>query len=412
MHVSVPYSKNPRASVAVPVLIIVPTRPIFTSVQNMTEMAHILTRLAHAECEIDPATAALIPPIHLATTYERQPDGTYPLGFKYARDGSPTRAQLEKSLAAIEGGFASWAFPSGMAVCNAVLQALPRDAYIIIPDDVYHGFRRLVREQFESRGMRVSAVDMTDLESVQRVMHADTAMIWAESPSNPLLKISDIQSLSALAKQHDALFIVDGTWTTPLLQKPLELGADAVVHSLTKYMAGHSDVLGGAIIAGKESDYFHRIAHYQQQSGAVLDPFSSWLTIRGIRSLGVRLSHQCASAKLVAAFLSSHGGVREVFYPGLASHPGHELAASQMTDFGAMLSFIVDGDHRDAIQVAAKTRVFTRATSLGGTSSLIEHRASMEGPDTLTPPALLRLSIGLEHADDLIGDLENALTKS
>ncbi len=375
-------------------------------------MVNILTRLAHAECEIDPETAALIPPVHLSTTYERNPDGTYPHGFKYARDGNPTRAQLEKSLAAIEGGFASRAFPSGMAACNAVLQALPSDAHILIPDDVYHGFRRLVVEQFENRGMRVSTVDMTDLEHVQDTMQADTAMIWVESPSNPLLRISDIRRLAAMAKQHDALLIVDGTWTTPLLQKPFELGANVVVHSLTKYMAGHSDVLGGAIIVRDESDYFHRIARYQQQSGAVLDPFSSWLTIRGLRSLGVRLAHQCASAKHVAAFLSSNGGVKKVFYPGLASHPGHGLAASQMADFGAMLSFTVDGDQSRALSVAAMTRVFTRATSLGGTESLIEHRASMEGPETTTSPSLLRLSIGLEHPGDLVDDLENALTKS
>lgn len=375
-------------------------------------MAHILTRLAHAECEIDSGTAALIPPLHLSTTYERNPDGTYPHGFKYARDGNPTRAQLEKSLAAIEEGFASRAFPSGMAACNAVLQALPSDAHIVIPDDVYHGFRHLVRERFESRGMGVKVVDMTDFENVREAMRANTAMIWVESPSNPLLKITDIRRLAAMAKQHDALLIVDGTWTTPLLQKPFELGADVVVHSLTKYIAGHSDVLAGVIIVREESDYFHRIARYQQQSGAVLDPFSCWLTIRGLRSLGVRLAHQCASAKLVADFLSSNRSVKEVFYPGLASHPGHELAASQMADFGAMLSFTIVGDQSDAMSVAAMTRVFTRATSLGGTESLIEHRASMEGPDTQTSPSLLRLSIGLEYAADLVEDLENALTKS
>jgi len=375
-------------------------------------MAHLLTTLAHAAFDPDEETGALVPPIHLATTYERDPDGSYPKGYMYSRDGNPTRRLLENALAKFEGGVSCRAFSSGMAASNAVLQSIPTGSHVVVPNDVYHGVRRLIAEQFQGRGIEVSAVDMTSLDEIESAIQPHTRMIWAETPSNPLLQITDLPGVGQIATKNNLLFVVDGTWTTPLLQRPFEFGADMVVHSLTKYLGGHSDTLGGAVVTREESETFQRLSEYQKQSGAVLDPFSSWLTLRGIRTLGVRLSHQCLSAQQVAEFLESRSEVRAVFYPGLSSHPGHQIAAKQMENFGAMLSFEAVGGKDQAMAIAAAVHVFRRATSLGGTESLIEHRSSVEGPETKTSPSLLRLSIGLEHPQDLIDDLEQALTKS
>ena len=372
-------------------------------------MAHIYTLLAHAGGDIDQSSGALIPPIELATTYERHPDGSYPLGFKYARDGNPTRRRLESAMSKLEGGSDCRAFSSGMAASNAIFQAFSPGDHVLIPDDVYHGIRHLVFGHFGLRGPVATAVNMSDTKVVESAFRDNTRMIWIESPSNPILKITDIKMISEIARARGAMVVVDATWTTPLLQQSFDLGADLVMHSLTKYMAGHSDVLGGAVLTREGSDVFDRICTYQQQAGAVLDPFSSWLTIRGLRTLGVRLSHQCASAQEIASFLENHNRVRIVHYPGLEAHPEHAVAKSQMSGFGAMISFEVEGGEREAMQVAARVRVFTRATSLGATESLIEHRASMEGPQTQTPANLLRLSIGLEHSVDLIEDLDHAL---
>ena len=375
-------------------------------------MAHLLTSLAHAACDPDSETGALVPPIHPATTYERDPDGSYPKGYKYSRDGNPTRRQLENALAELEGGISCRAFSSGMAASNAVIQSIPIGSHVLLPDDVYHGVRQLINEQFQGRGIEVTAVDMTHLDNIENEIRPNTGMIWVETPSNPLLQITDLSGVGQIASKNDILFVVDGTWTTPFLQRPFEYGADLVVHSLTKYLGGHSDTLGGAVITRADSERFEQLSKYQQQSGAVLDPFSSWLTLRGIRTLGVRLSHQCSTARKVAAFLETRSEVRVVHYPGLSSHPEHELAAKQMDDFGAMLSFEADGGQDRAMAIAAAVEIFTRATSLGGTESLIEHRASIEGPETKTSPSLLRLSIGLEHPKDLIEDLERSLIKS
>lgn len=375
-------------------------------------MPHLHTTLAHAGTSPDPETGALSPPIHPATTFERDADGGYSKGFVYSRDGNPTRTQLETTLATIEGGIAARAFSSGMAAAHAVLQSIPPGSHILIPDDVYHGVRRLVVEQFQHRGLEMTAVDMSEAGQFERAIRANTRLIWVETPSNPLLKITDLKKVGQLARDHESLFVVDGTWTTPLLQRPFEYGADYVVHSLTKYLGGHSDTLGGAVVAREESTHFTRLTEYQKQSGAVLDPFSSWLTLRGIRTLNVRLSRQCATANRVAGFLESRPEVACVHYPGLSSHPSHELAAKQMDDFGAMLSFEALGGQDHAMAITAAVNVFTRATSLGGTESLIEHRASVEGPESSTSPSLLRVSIGLEHPEDLIADLEGALTNS
>lgn len=372
-------------------------------------MAHLETLLAHAGCGPDPATGALVAPIHLSTTFERAPDGSYPQGYVYSRDDNPTRRQFEETLAALEGGQACAAFASGMAAANAVFQALKPGDHVILPDDVYHGARRLVATVFADWGLRHSQVDLTDLDALEAALRPETRLVWAETPSNPMLKITDLRAVAARAHAAGALLLVDSTWTTPLLQRPLDLSADLALHAVTKYLGGHSDVLGGALVARADDAFFERLRVLQRVAGAVMDPFSAWLALRGMRSLAARLRLQCATARRLAAFLNEHPQVTRVHYPGLPTHPGHAVALRQMGDFGAMLAFEVRGGQAEAMAVAAGTRVFKRATSLGGTESLIEHRASMETPPTRTPATLLRCSIGLEHEEDLLEDLSQAL---
>lgn len=374
-------------------------------------MPHLETILAHAGCVPDPATGAVVSPLHLATTFERAPDGSYPHGYLYSRHGNPTRHQLETSLAAAEGGTACATFSSGLAASVAVLQSLQAGDHVILADDVYYGVRVLVTEQFARWGLEASIVDLTNLEALKSALRPKTRLVWAETPSNPLLKITDLQAAAEVVQEAGARLIVDSTWAPPLLQRPLDLGADLVLHSLTKYLAGHSDVLGGALVARADDAFFASIRALQAQAGAVLDPFGAWLTMRGMRTLAARLRIQCENAGLLATFLAGHPHVARVHYPGLSGHAGHEIAARQMRDFGGMLSFEVNGTEAEAMAVAARVQVFRRATSLGGTESLIEHRASIEPPDSLTPRTLLRVSVGLEHPEDLVADLEQALRK-
>ncbi len=381
------------------------TRP-----QNMYhDRLHLETLLAKAGCIPDPSSGAIVAPPCLSTTFERAPDGSYPHGYIYSRYDNPTRHQLEDTLALLEGGQACAAFASGMAAATALLQAVEPESHVLIPDDVYYGVRNLLENIFACRGIRYSTADFADLEAVRAALRPNTRLLWAETPSNPLLKITALAGLARLAREVGARLVVDSTWAPPPIQRPLELGADLVLHSLTKYLSGHSDVMGGALIAREADDFFARIRIIQQTAGAVLDPFSAWLTLRGLRTLAVRLQRQCENARHLAVFLRDHPRVVRVHYPGLPDHPGHEIARHQMQDFGAMLSFEVDGGVEQALAVAARTRVFMRATSLGGTESLIEHRASIETPPTRTPSNLLRLSIGLEHVDDLLADLSQAL---
>lgn len=372
-------------------------------------MAHPETLLAHAGCTPDPATGAVVSPPYLSTTFEREADGSYPRGYQYTRTGNPTREQFENALNAFEGGAGCAAFASGMAATTAVLQVLPPSKHLILPEDVYHGVRSLVQQVFAARGFAVTTVDMTDLDALEAAFRPETLLVWAESPSNPMLRITDLQAVADLTHANDAILLVDGTWTTPLLQRPLELGADLVLHSVTKYLAGHSDVLGGAVIAAEQSGFFDRVRTIQKTGGAVFDPFSAWLALRGMRSLAPRLRQQCESARQIAAFLDEDARVTAVHHPSLPAHPGHDVARRQMDDFGGMLSFEVAGGREAAMEVAARTQVFRRATSLGGTEGLIEHRASIEPDDAPTPDTLLRLSVGLEHVDDLIEDLDRAL---
>lgn len=375
-----------------------------TSVRKM----RIETLAVHAGNAVDPATGAVSLPIHLSTTFERDPQGGYPHGYVYARSANPTRHALEEGLAALEGGEEAAAFASGLAASTAILQALdPRD-HVVAPRDVYHGMTKLLRDIFVRWGVEVSFVDMTNLDEVRGALRPQTKLLWMESPSNPQLKITDLAAVAELARGGGAITVCDNTWA-PIVQRPLDLGVDLVVHSTTKYLGGHSDVTGGAVIAQTKGDFFQRVREIQSSGGGVPSPFDCWLVLRGIRTLPWRMRAHSENAQKVATFLAGHNRVGAVHYPGLSSHEGHDIAAKQMSSFSGMLSFEVKGGRDIALGVAAKTTIFTRATSLGGVESLIEHRASIQGEDPCTPQGLLRLSVGLEHPDDLIEDLAQAL---
>lgn len=374
----------------------------------------IETIAVHAGKEIDPTTRAVMPPIHLSTTFERASDGTYPSGYTYIRSENPTRRALEDALVALEGGVCAATFGSGMAAIMTVFQALQTGDHVLIPDDIYFGTGKLVNELFVPWGLQYTEVDMTNLAAVKAAIQPNTKLIWIETPSNPLLKITDVHAIATIAHEAGAICACDSTWPTPMLLRTLELGADLAVHATTKYLAGHSDVLGGAVITNEHSDLFERIRTIQRTGGAVPSPFDCWLLLRGIRTLPYRMRAHCENARKVAVFLANHPKICTVHYPGLESHPGHAIAAEQMRDFGGMLSFQVCPDElrsgqENAQRVAGRTKIFTQATSLGGVESLIEHRFSIEGPTTKAPDNLLRCSIGLEHPDDLIADLAQAL---
>jgi cystathionine gamma-synthase len=368
----------------------------------------IETIAVHTGRSADPATGAVTPPIHLTTTFEREPDGGYPKGFNYSRSGNPNRESLEQCLAKLEGGSEAAAFSAGSAATMSVLQSLSPGDYIIACDDLYHGTRHLIK-LFEPWGISSSFVDMVNIKNLSAEIRKETKLIWVETPSNPLLKIIDLQKVSEAAHNSGAIVVCDNTWATPILQSPFDFGIDLVMHATTKYIGGHSDILGGAIITKESSSFFQKVREIQKSGGAVPSPFECWLTLRGIQTLPLRIRYQSESAMHIAEFLKSHPAVAAIYYPGLIKHPGHSLASVQMKLYGGMISFEVKGGKEDAMKVAAKVKLFTRATSLGGPESLIEHRASVEGPDTKTPQTLLRLSIGLEHYEDLIEDLEEAL---
>ncbi len=371
------------------------------------------TIAAQAGHRPDPATGAVAPPIYLSTTFERDADGRYPRGFVYSRSDNPNRRDLERLLALLEGGDGGGAmaaaFASGSAATASVFQTLAPGDHVIAPDDCYHGTARLLREVFTPWGLAATFVDMTDVDAVRRALRPNTRLVWVETPSNPLLKITDIAAAASIAHAAGALCVCDNTWATPMLQRPLSLGADLAVHSTTKYLGGHEDVTGGAVVSAGDTDIFRRIRLIQNVYGAVPSPFDCWLTLRGIRSLHVRMPAHCANAERIARFLQNHPKVAAVHYPGLPEHPGHHTAAGQMSGFGGMLSLQVAGGKDAAMATAANLRLFVRATSLGGTQSLIEHRASIEGPESRTPENLLRVSVGLENCADLIADLSQAL---
>jgi cystathionine gamma-synthase len=367
------------------------------------------TLAVHAGVSPDSVTGAVMPAIHLSTTFQRSPDGSFPSGYAYIRDANPNRRALEAAMAQLEGGAASVAFASGMAATMAVFQTLAPGDHVVAPLDAYFGTAKLLREHFVPWGLAVSFVDMTDLALVKAAMRPSTRLVWTETPSNPTIAITDLRGIVAIAKAAGALTACDNTWATPYLQRPLLLGMDLAMHSTTKYLSGHSDVMGGIVVTRDAGAVGERLRALQVSGGAVPAPFDSWLTLRGIRTLPWRMRAHCSNARTVAGFLAEHPRVERVHYPGLPRDPGHTLASSQMTDAGGMLSFVVPGGRPRAFEVAARLRLFTRATSLGGPESLVEHRASVEGERTRAPEGLLRLSIGLEHADDLVADLAQAL---
>jgi len=332
------------------------------------------TLAVHAGAEPDPATGAVAPPIQLSTTFVHRTDGE-PDTFSYQRDDHPTQCRLETALAALEGGARALTFASGMAAVAAVLDTLQRGQTVVVPEDCYVGTRGYVTDVLPERGVEVITVDTTDLDAVRAACAGGVALLWAESPSNPRLRISDLAEMTKIAHAAGARLACDNTFATPVLQRPLELGADVVMHSTTKYFGGHSDVLGGALIFAENDDFAERIATRRLLTGAILSPFSAWLTLRGCRSLPARMAMHCANARKVAEFLAAHSAIERVNWPGLPTHPGHAIAKHQMRDFGAMLSVELRSGYDAALALARGTKIFTNATSLGGCESLIEHRA-------------------------------------
>lgn len=360
--------------------------------------------------DVEAETGEVSPAIHVSTTFERDANGEYTRGYSYGRPDNPSRRSLEQCLAALEGGAEALAFASGSAASLAVFSLLRPGEHVLAPIDSYHGTAKQLRDILAPLGVRPTFVDMTDIDAVREALTDRTRLVWIETPSNPTLKISDIATLADLAHGRGALVCCDNTFATPVWQRPLELGADLVMHSSTKYFGGHSDVMGGAVIVRDRGGLSDRLRDHQATAGAVPSPFDCWLTRRSLTTLAYRVKAQSSSAAQLAQFLSRHERVEQVFYPGLESHAGHALARKQMKGgFGAMLSFCVRGGRDAAFGVLARAQLFIRATSLGGVESLIEHRASVEGPHTTTPQNLLRLSVGLEHVDDLSADLGQAL---
>ena len=359
----------------------------------------------------DEATGGVAPPIHLATTFARDARLNLAEGsVQYAREGGPTTSQLEEAVARLDGAAGALVFASGMAAGTSILQSLARGDRVLIPDDAYYGFSVAARDFLDRWGIVTDVVDMTDLAHLSRALERPAKVVWLESPSNPLLRVIDLAGAIGLARGAGALTVVDNTFATPVLQRPLELGADVVLQASTKYLGGHSDVMGGVLTFARQDALSERIEHARHILGAVASPFASWLVLRGLRTLPLRMERHAANGAALAAWLSKHPRVSRVHYPGLPSHPGHAVAARQMSAFGGMLSFQVAAGREAAIETVGRCKVFVRATSLGSVESLIEHRQTSEGGSGKAPPDLIRVSAGLEHIDDLIEDLDAALS--
>ncbi|MGH3830035.1 MAG: cystathionine gamma-synthase [Pseudonocardiaceae bacterium] len=377
-------------------------------------MTGFATRAIHAGQDPDPHTGSVIVPIHATSTFAQDGVGGLRDGYEYGRTANPTRTALETCLAALEAARHGRAFASGMAASDVLLRAVCRPGdHIIIPDDAYGGTFRLIDKVFRHWGIEHTAASQSDLDAVRAAIRPRTRLVWCETPTNPLLAIADIAALAGIAHDAGARLVVDNTFATPYLQTPLGLGADVVLHSTTKYLGGHSDVIGGALLTD-DAELDERVAFLQNGAGAVPSPFDAWLTLRGIKTLAVRMERHCDNAERIVAALRAHPAVTGVRYPGLDTHPGHEVAAKQMRRFGGMVSFTVCGGAAAALAVCARTRVFTLAESLGGVESLIEHPAQMTHASTTgtpleVPPNLIRLSIGIEDPQDLIADLLTAL---
>ena len=369
----------------------------------------------HAGQDPDPLTGAVVPPIYQVSTYKQDGVGGLRGGYEYSRSANPTRTALEECLAAVEGGSRGLAFASGLAAEDCLLRTIckPGD-HVVIPNDAYGGTFRLFAKVYADWGVDWESADLADAAAVRRAIQPGrTKAIWVETPSNPLLGISDLAELAGIAREAGILLVVDNTFATPYLQQPLALGADVVVHSPTKYIGGHSDVVGGALVTA-DAELGARLAYHQNAMGAIAGPFDAWLTLRGLKTLGVRMDRHCANAARIAALLVGHAKVAEVLYPGLPSHPGHEVAAKQMRDFGGMISFRHVGGEAAAVEVCDRVKLFTLGESLGGVESLIEHpgrmtHASAAGSPLEVPADLVRLSVGIEDIEDLLADLTQAL---
>jgi len=369
------------------------------------------TRAIHAGQEPDPATGAIITPIYQTSTFVQEAVGEHK-GYDYARVANPTRTALQIALASLENAAHGIAFSSGLGATTTLMHLVDPGQRVVLIADVYGGVYRMTSQVYEPKGYRFTYVPAAEFdEGLSAHLDEEVKLVWVETPSNPMLNVVDIRKAADAAHAAGALLVVDNTFASPYLQQPLDLGADAVVHSTTKYLGGHSDTVGG-FVATNDGALAARLYFLQKSLGAVPGPFDAWLVLRGIKTLAVRMRQHCENARRVAEFLDGHPGVERVLYPGLPGHPGHEVARRQMRDFGGMLSFEVKGGKDAAMAVAAAVEIFTRATSLGGVESLIEHRASIEGPESRTPQGLLRASIGLEHPDDLIDDLAQALARA
>jgi len=370
------------------------------------------TRAIHAGQDPDPATGAIITPIYQTSTFVQQAVGEHQ-GYDYARTANPTRQALQEALASLEGGAWGLAYASGMAATQNVHYLLNPGDHILLTDDAYGGTHRFISKVWSRYGIDYTLVDMTDLDNVRAALRTNTRLVWAETPSNPYLKIIDIKGIADILSDHPAMFMVDNTFASPYLQNPLALGADLVLHSTTKYVGGHSDTVGGAVI-GNDPHVFESLKFHQNAAGAVPGPFDVWLALRGIKTLAVRMDRHSENAQAVAEFLAGHPAVERVYYPGLADHPGHAVAKRQMRGYSGMVSFTVKGDVNTALEVARGTRIFQLAESLGGVESLIEHpgqmtHASVAGTGAEVEDTLIRLSVGIENRDDLLQDLEQAL---
>ncbi|MEV4455324.1 cystathionine gamma-synthase [Microbispora sp. NPDC049633] len=378
-------------------------------------MNHGFETLAiHAGQEADPHTGAVVPPIYAVSTYKQDGVGGLRAGYEYSRSANPTRTALEEALAAVEGGVRGLAFASGLAAEDTLLRTVckPGD-HVVIPDDAYGGTYRLFSRVLQEWGVTFDPVPLGDLDAVRAAVRPETKAIWVETPTNPLLNVADIAALANVAHDGSAVLVVDNTFASPYLQQPLSLGADVVVHSTTKYVGGHSDVVGGALVT-RSADLGERLAYHQNAMGAVAGPFDAWLTLRGLKTLGVRMDRHCDNAERVVDLLLSHPKVVRVLYPGLPEHPGHEVAAKQMRRFGGMVSFRVEGGEEAAVEICNRAKLFTLGESLGGVESLIEHpgrmtHASAAGSPLEVPADLVRLSVGIETVDDLLADLSEAL---
>lgn len=380
-----------------------------------TESARFDTRAIHAGQEFDPTTGAVIPPIYQTSTYVQEAVGKLRNGYEYSRGGNPTRTGLEVQLAALEGAKHGLSFASGLAAEDALLRAVLRPGdHVVVGNDVYGGTHRLIRTIFADQGVNHSTVNMSDLDAVRRaIVPGTTKVLWVETPSNPLMQISDIAALSAIGQESGALVVVDNTFATPALQQPLALGADVVVHSTTKYLGGHSDVLGGAFVTN-DDELAERVQFVQFAAGAVSAPFDAFLTTRGIKTLSLRMQRHSENAQAIAERMHGHAGIARVYYPGLPSHPGHELASVQMSGFGGMLAIELEAGGDVARRFAESLSIFQLAESLGGVESLVNHpwsmtHASVRGTPAEVPESIVRLSVGIEDVDDLIEDIDEAL---